>query len=130
MIVIKRRKFIKIEKVCSRCKRSLPYWCFSKSKTGKGGFRSLCKECSTDAVYKRLYGITLKEARILLKEQDNQCALCDEPLELPSKSAHIDHDHRTGRIRGVLCRQCNTALGKLGDTIEKLEEVVRYLKGC
>ena len=46
------------------------------------------------------------------------------------KSAwHIDHDHKTGEFRGWLCRNCNTGLGSLGDTIEGLERGIKYLKG-
>lgn len=129
MIGRKRTKVLKLLKRCGGCKRNLPYSLFSKNKTGKGGYHSLCKECQASRAYLRLYGITIEQAKRLLEKQGGVCALCDETLEIPSKVAHVDHCHRSGKVRGILCRQCNTALGKLGDSEESLKKTIIYLRG-
>jgi hypothetical protein len=51
------------------------------------------------------------------------CEICQKECKLC-----LDHDHATGRIRGWLCFKCNTALGKLGDTVAGLERAIAYLK--
>jgi hypothetical protein len=52
------------------------------------------------------------------------CDLCGKQAD----NLHIDHDHSTGQVRGVLCSSCNTGLGKLGDTIEGLQRAITYLE--
>ncbi len=73
----------------------------------------------------RTYGITLKDYDQMVLAQ-NGCAICGRKYKY--KNYQIDHDHKTGRIRGLLCRRCNTSLGTLGDTIESIEKVLQYLK--
>jgi hypothetical protein len=68
------------------------------------------------------YGLDGTAYKVLFTEQNGRCALCLEPKEL-----HIDHDHKTGRVRGLLCRDCNTSLGKLGDDVEGIRRVLAYL---
>ncbi len=78
----------------------------------------------------KTYGIDTRQYERLLAAQGGQCALCK--TDTPGGSGdcfHVDHCHATGKVRGLLCSQCNQALGKLGDTIEALERVLRYLKG-
>lgn len=70
----------------------------------------------------RLYGITVEEYQELVTKQDRKCALCGKRRPL-----HIDHDHATGRIRGLLCRGCNVGLGHLGDSVEGLQRAIAYL---
>lgn len=122
--VKKVKHFYKLEKECAYCKKVLPIWCFNKN---EGRLRSRCKYCDKNARYKHLYGISFDEFKIILKKQGNKCVLCGEPLDEFSRATHIDHDHIHGNIRGILCRQCNTALGKLGDTPKALERVIVYL---
>lgn len=60
------------------------------------------------------YGITPEQYDALMTEQGGACALCDLPVaECPKGALHIDHDHATGRIRGLLCLRCNSALERL-----------------
>src|ERR1017187_8029543 len=59
-------------------------------------------------VYRR--GITPKEYEIMLHTQDNKCAACRTEL-VPGRGTHIDHDHVSHKVRGVLCQGCNQALG-------------------
>lgn len=61
-----------------------------------------------------------------LNEQGGGCAICGEfPTE---KKLAVDHDHETGRVRGLLCMRCNTALGHFEDSITLLEAAIDYLE--
>jgi len=77
---------------------------------------------------KRRYNLTPEDRRKLLEIQGGGCALCEKPDGEGHERLCTDHDHETGRVRGLLCRKCNTALGRLGDTHEKLLKVTLYLK--
>ena len=78
------------------------------------------------------YGLTVAAFELLLKQQRGCCALCSKDVTGSSGKggldAQIDHDHLTGRVRGLLCRPCNTSIGQLGDTIEGLERAITYLR--
>lgn len=58
----------------------------------------------------KTYGISLAEKRAMLKEQRNLCAICNRKFK-STKQTHVDHCHRTGAVRGVICGTCNTTLG-------------------
>ena len=75
-------------------------------------------------------GIALSEAdaQRLLTAQGGVCGCCRRPPKPGAKSFAADHDHATGRVRGLLCILCNTGIGKLGDTIEGLEQAIQYLR--
>ena len=77
--------------------------------------------------YKRIYGITLAEYEELGKSQDWKCAICGENLNEKIRS-HLDHDHKTGNIRGILCHLCNVGIGHLRDSVHLLEKALVYLK--
>jgi Tfp pilus assembly protein PilP len=82
----------------------------------------------------RKFNITLEEYQDLLLKQDGVCAICREPESVVRRSKTgkemlaVDHCHETGKVRGLLCFKCNTALGALGDSIEGLERALAYLK--
>ena len=76
--------------------------------------------------YLRKYGITLKQKEEMLKNQNNQCMICQKIINI---SAAVDHDHETGKIRGILCFSCNSALGNFQDNINLLKNAIEYLKG-
>jgi len=76
---------------------------------------------------KRKYGLTPSEADLLLIEQGGTCAICKK-AHWNGKAPFIDHDHKTEKVRGVLCNSCNMALGFLRDNIEIAQGVVEYLK--
>ena len=75
---------------------------------------------------KRRYGITADDAALLLEDEGGRCAICRTELDVTTM--HVDHDHRTGRVRGALCFNCNGGLGQFGDDIERLEAAIRYLE--
>jgi hypothetical protein len=74
---------------------------------------------------KRNYDMSPDSYKQLLTQQNNKCAICKK---LINKKSTIDHDHSTNRVRGVLCYNCNILLGAGKDSIEILENAIRYLK--
>ena len=74
------------------------------------------------------YGISIEEYKQKLDSQDKKCAICKTNLEM-EKRTHLDHDHNTGKIRGILCWNCNGGLGNFSDDIERLKSAINYLKG-
>lgn len=76
-----------------------------------------------------LYGVTPSVFRAMMRSQHRQCAICRIPLGmLDPKNVHMDHDHVTGTVRGILCHACNTGIGSLNDSVATLESATRYLK--
>jgi hypothetical protein len=73
----------------------------------------------------RKYGISQAIWQRILHEQGGCCAICGVSFE--TACPNIDHDHATGRVRGVLCRHCNTGIGHLRDDEQRLRAAVRYL---
>jgi len=132
------------EKVCKKCGKLKPRSDFiGKQKLGRP--YHLCMECRAKHSkewrekyperyreakrkhnLKRIYGITIQEYDKILKKQKGRCAICGKK---PGKiRLAVDHCHRTGKIRGLLCNSCNLGIGKLGDTIEKLKKAIDYLR--
>jgi len=83
------------------------------------------KSIYKDRKLKYKYRISLKELEYLLVRQDNKCAICGNLLL--DKTTVIDHDHLNGKIRGILCRLCNTGIGFFGDDPEILNKAMAYL---
>jgi len=106
---------------CRRCKGLFPQEEFTLPNKS---FVLLCKECrkirgsATVNVYR-----SIKEAR--LAEQGEMCAICGVK---PIKKPHLDHNHNSGQIRGVLCLSCNRGLGVFKESIKSLTSAVRYLQ--
>jgi hypothetical protein len=75
---------------------------------------------------KRKYGLTLEQYDAMLAAQGGVCAICHEarPVE---RTLHVDHDHTTGAIRGLLCFTCNNALGDFRESRELFEAAAAYL---
>jgi hypothetical protein len=63
----------------------------------------------------RAYGLTMADFTALLDEQGGVCAICKGGRSGPGNRLHVDHDHTTGVVRGLLCSRCNTAVGLLRD---------------
>jgi hypothetical protein len=76
---------------------------------------------------KSKYGITLEEFDALLEEQGGHCAVCDRTCEDGGQHLSVDHDHRTGKVRGILCAKHNQALGLCGDDPNILIALASYL---
>jgi len=83
-----------------------------------GGIHASCRTPMARAARERLldqaFNLTLSEWTQIWDHQDRVCAICRRPILLPRKP-HTDHSHKTGHVRGILCSQCNRALGKTED---------------
>ena len=130
-------------RTCMTCgveKNILEFYMRDK-KTGRR--HSACKECDKARVkarhqanpertrnndLKRNYGITLQEHQEMYKNQNGVCAICKGEGDGKWKKLCVDHDHNTGKVRQLLCRNCNMVLGQVGDNPNLLEEMIKYLQ--
>lgn len=137
-----------MKKRCYKCKKSKSIGEFYKNKAQRDGLDTRCKACSrayfksydrreSDLRYSRQpfvvenrklarminsYGLSKEEFLKMKKKQNGICAICPEKLEV------IDHCHKTGRVRGLLCRKCNFGLGNFRDSGKLLEMAKAYLE--
>jgi hypothetical protein len=138
-------------RVCSKC--DLPKSLeedFYKRATYKDGYARMCKVCcrkqigewqrshpeATKAISKRhlmksTYGLSDSQYKALKRKQKNLCALCGNPetsvYRGKVRELAVDHNHLTGKVRALLCTNCNTALGKLKDSVYLLKKAIAYL---
>lgn len=126
--------------LCTACKKDLPIWEFTNS--GLKRKYPDCKHChaaSARETYrksylKNRYNINQEIYDNLLSKQNNLCAICCKPetrINGSTKKVHglnVDHDHKTGIVRGLLCHLCNTAIGKLMDSPMLLRKAAEYLE--
>lgn len=77
------------------------------------------------------YGITPEDYDQMFKSQRGKCAICrsSDTGQVGKRFLCVDHDHKTGKVRGLLCHRCNRGLGLLNDSLKNVETAVRYLKG-
>lgn len=80
----------------------------------------------------RNYGITLDQYNEMLAKQSGVCAICLQPEKMMHggkvKRLCVDHDHKTGKVRGILCHRCNTTLGQYEDNPELMRNLISYLE--
>ena len=111
---------------------------FPRNKAAKNGRGTYCKPChnakgkaaytrlygsTRDYHLKRRYGITSADVDTMIEAQGGVCVICRE-----REPQHVDHDHLTGAVRGVLCSCCNQALGNARDRIDILRAAIDYLE--
>ena len=113
-----------LEKPCSRCNRVLPAESFWRRKRIADGRQSACKECMSEADRLRLYGLTREDYERLMRSQGERCAIC---LSSPDRPLVVDHCHATGRVRGLLCGRCNSAIGLMDDDPTRASRAAEYL---
>jgi hypothetical protein len=71
------------------------------------------------------FGLTIEEYEKMVKDQEGLCAICRRPQ---TKALAVDHDHRTKKIRGLLCDRCNLGLGQFQDQPERLRQAAHYIE--
>lgn len=132
-------KIIPKTKECSVCKKTKSWESFYPRKNRKCGLTSWCKKCLDNhrSKYKekakevrrfRDFGITSEEYNTLYSNQDGRCAIClKKEKDCQQKTLCVDHDHKTGEVRGLLCHGCNTGIGRMEDNIETLKNAIKYL---
>ena len=138
-------KIKRIKKKCKSCKIIKSVDCFNiniiNPDNGTIYYIARCKECErkhrkqlyyknknssirTSAMRKYRYGLTIEQYQNLINEQNSKCKLCDKDIN----DFNIDHNHKTGKIRGILCNKCNTGLGMFNDDINLLQKAIKYLQ--
>lgn len=90
-------------------------------------FPNTPKNRSKNSKLKFLFGITLREYDAMLASQNDRCRLCNRHKSEFPKNLQVDHNHKTGKIRGLLCGQCNRGIGLLGDSREILLKAADYV---
>lgn len=135
-------------KRCSKCKEEKLKSEFGCLKREKDGLNPNCKLCKraiekqyfaesptrryNKAIDNRLYkyGVTEEDYQLKLLEQNYCCAICKIHLDGSTGvlSGHVDHDHTTKKIRGLLCGQCNVGLGHFYENEDSLLNAIQYLR--
>lgn len=120
------------------CGKILPFLDFSRNKNSKSGVMHVCKACRGEdrrakhqTSLEKLYGINIVEYNVMLLKQSAKCAICfkSDPGGRRGSNFHVDHCHKTSKIRGLLCSSCNTAIGLLKEDCTILLSAIEYLKG-
>jgi len=124
---------------CPDCGSTKPLADFPRNHGSGTGYAAYCKPChhargeesrdrphggSRESHLRRRYGIGQVAFDELLAAQEGRCAICGA-----ADPEHLDHDHRTGWVRGILCFNCNGGLGQFRDSPELLAGAITYLKG-
>lgn len=132
------------KKKCSLCKLIKTRNEFSRRKQGGLWYlRSACKPCSSkvqsayfktserkDWYLQQRYGITLDVYNDFLFFQGNKCPICMRTFgTVPKNKPHVDHNHKTGHVRGLLCTSCNAILGHADEEPAVLKLAIAYLEG-
>lgn len=125
------------EKLCTACNETKPIDQFTQP------YQPFCQPCASarrrasyrktgggkDMVYaknlERNYGMTMEQYLAKVDQQNGQCAICGVA---PEHRLHVDHNHRTGAVRDLLCRPCNYALGNAQDSLRIVRAMVTYLE--
>lgn len=109
-------------KVCRGCNLTF--------KPNSGSQKFCTKECYLLANRAEKYGMTNNELEALIKKQDGVCALCRRPEAgfWRGQPLVVDHCHTTGKVRGLLCGDCNTAIGRFGDDPVRLRAAADYIE--
>lgn len=132
-------------KVCTKCRKRKLFDKFSKGKGNKDGYCTICKKCNSKYhktpsarkkqrinKLKRMYNMTVTEYDEMFEQQNGVCAICGQSESvinvygLPRLS--IDHNHKTGKVRGLLCNNCNALLGFSKESILILQSTINYLR--
>jgi hypothetical protein len=129
----RRAEWLASNPTCERCSKPIP-------ETRRAGVKFCSAECKRNATSARwrenapgymrgyLYGLSAGDYEAMLAAQDGRCAIC-RTNEWPGRhnKPHVDHDHATGKVRGILCTKCNNGLGNFADDPARLRAAADYL---
>lgn len=118
-------------KYCKACDRSLDVSLFMKKKSKISNlYSTICAKCHNLSAF----GINTLDYESLVESQNNKCAICNNNEKAVDKrknierSLAVDHCHETGKIRGLLCTNCNIGLGQFKDSLYLLDKAKKYLE--
>lgn len=132
---IDRKMYLGRSGQCKEChnEKAKSYWKSERGKAAKRQFTERRKAhweqvsiAERDKSLKRRFGIGLPEYNLLKTEQRELCAICEQHAGI--KTLHVDHDHISGQVRGLLCRNCNVAIGLFHEDVECLRRAIEYLE--
>ena len=127
-------------KQCTKCGEQKPLSEYN-TRSDNGKLLNKCKKCvkeyskthylknltkRADQKLKKTYGISLSEKHAMLKYQNNKCSICKKQLKT-EKDKHVDHCHKNGKVRAILCSCCNVMLGMSKDSTTVLKSAIMYL---
>lgn len=134
--------------ICAKCHEEKPISSFYKNK--RRFCQGYCIDCSKEYNHKYIrtktpeqrrknnlitsHGIAFEDYIAVLKLQNNCCAICHKELNATGNNStrvdtgYVDHNHATGKLRGILCHYCNFLLGNCKDSIEILRNAITYLE--
>lgn len=123
-------------KVCTVCCNRKPLTDFHLNRNTEDGHPTCCADCHnrTNRAHslQRRYGMSEYQYEMMLKSQGNVCAVCGQPetytLQGRVKALSVDHDHKTHKIRGLLCHHCNLGIGHFRDDPKLLRAAINYLE--
>jgi Autographiviridae endonuclease VII len=115
-------------RACVKCGIEKPIDSFYSSKNKYGTTYKRCKECQIEFQRYKAFGVCNVKYAEMLELQNGVCAICECKLESSRYTKlTVDHDHKTGKVRGLLCTACNTAIGLLKDSQVRLRSAIIYL---
>lgn len=113
---------------CSTCKRAKPREEFAENRTTRNGLNSECRTCRSVAWIQHKYDLSVTEYQELYDSQGGRCAICNQ---LPTGGRLcVDHNHDSGDVRGLLCDNCNKAIGLFQDSPEVIISAVEYIQAA
>lgn len=116
-------------KICVDCKESLTMEHYSINK--KGHPQARCKKCNPvfcrQSDLARKYGISVEDYRFMVENQNNTCEICGG-VNTDGRPLFVDHCHKSGKVRSLLCHSCNAGIGCFKDDESLLEKAINYLK--
>lgn len=133
-----------ISKRCNTCKQTLAAELFYKESRNKSGLYGSCKSCTDKRTkqwqkdnrnkvreynLKSKYNLSTEEFKQMFEAQEGKCAIC-QTTDPGKANFCVDHCHTTGKVRGLLCDSCNTALGKFNDDITRIQNAISYLEAA
>jgi len=105
-------------------KHYMSKYCCKECKVKDPEFIARLPTLNKSSTLLRLYGITIDDYASLVESQESKCAICNET----PKTLYVDHNHETGKVRGLLCMKCNAGLGLFKDKQSNLQNAVAYLQ--
>lgn len=94
---------------------------------GKEKKKEHYRQTRRSTILKSRYGITEQDYSDLFDKQEGKCAICDTDYGVSTRNLDVDHDHETGKVRGLLCNNCNRGLGHFQDSVSNLQRALFYL---